>query len=153
MNNESLGFTYTDANIEPNTITFNSAESTWVMQITADRKIIVNDDVEVSEAAQAVLDALQPLLLKTNPSEHDLGVAEAIGFEKGYNANKLDDLTNEEILCLWDWWSGEILSTDILDFADTYKRVLLGEEGLLEWHKEYVKKMNEQYPSGKAQEK
>ena len=62
-------------------------------------------------------------------------------------------LTNEEILCLWDWWSGEILSTDILDFADTYKRVLLGEEGLLEWHKEYVKKMNEQYPSGKVTEK
>lgn len=44
-------------------------------------------------------------------------------------------LTNEEILCLWDWWSGEILATDILDFADTYKRVMLGEEGLLEWHK------------------
>ena len=63
------------------------------------------------------------------------------------------ELTNEEILCLWDWWSGEILSTDILDFADTYKRVLLGEEGLLEWHKEYVKKMNEQYPSGKVTEK
>ena len=62
-------------------------------------------------------------------------------------------LTNEEILCLWDWWSGEILSTDILDFADTYKRVLLGEEGLLEWHKEYVKKMNEQYSSGKVTEK
>jgi hypothetical protein len=51
-------------------------------------------------------------------------------------------MTNEEILCLWDWWSGEILSTDILDFADTYKRVLLGEEGLLEWHQEYVKRMN-----------
>jgi hypothetical protein len=63
------------------------------------------------------------------------------------------ELTDEEILCLWDWWSGEILSTDILDFADTYKRVLLGEEGLLEWHKEYVKKMNEQYPSGKVTEK
>jgi hypothetical protein len=62
-------------------------------------------------------------------------------------------LTNEEILCLWDWWSGEILSTDILDFADTYKRVLLGEEELLEWHKDYVKKMNEQHPSGKAQNK
>ena len=62
-------------------------------------------------------------------------------------------LTNEEILCLWDWWSGEVLSTDILDFADTYKRVLLGEEGLLEWHKEYVKKMNEKYPSGKVTEK
>jgi hypothetical protein len=91
--------------------------------------------------------------LYAHPSEHELGIAEAIGFDKGYNANKLDDLTNEEILCLWDWWSGEILSTDILDFANTYKRVLLGEEGLLEWHKEYVKKMNEQHPSGKVTEK
>jgi hypothetical protein len=62
-------------------------------------------------------------------------------------------LTNEEILCLWDWWSGEILSTDILDFADTYKRVLLGEEGLLEWHQEYVKKMNNEDSARKAQEK
>ena len=80
--------------------------------------------------------------LYTHPSEHDLGIAEAIGFEKGYNTNKLDDLTKEDILCLWDWWSGEILSTDLLDFADTHKRVLLGEEGLLEWHQEYVKRMN-----------
>jgi hypothetical protein len=55
---------------------------------------------------------------------------------------KAKTLTKEEILCLWDWWSGEILATDILDFADTYKRVLLGEEGLLEWHQEYVKRMN-----------
>jgi hypothetical protein len=60
-------------------------------------------------------------------------------------------LTNEEILCLWDWWSGEILSTDILDFADTYKRVLLGEEGLLEWHQEYVKKMNKEHDLGIAE--
>ena len=89
--------------------------------------------------------------LYPHPSEHDLGIAEAIGFEKGYKAantqfntrlHPAKTLAKEEILCLWDWWSGEILSTDILDFADTYKRVLLGEEGLLEWHQEYVKRMN-----------
>ena len=67
-------------------------------------------------------------------------------------AHPAQELTDEQILCLWDWWSGEILSTDILDFADAYKRVMQGEEGLLEWHKEYVKKMNEQYPSGKVTE-
>jgi hypothetical protein len=60
-------------------------------------------------------------------------------------------LTNEEILCLWDWWSGEILSTDILDFADTYKRALLGEKGLVEWHQEYVKKMNKEHDLGIAE--
>ena len=40
-------------------------------------------------------------------------------------------LTRDEILSLWDWDSGEILATDILDFADFYKRALLGEEGLV----------------------
>ena len=34
--------------------------------------------------------------LYTHPSEHDLGIAEAIGFDKGYKANK-KELTNEEI--------------------------------------------------------
>ena len=47
----------------PNTIEFRStSDNTWVMRITADRKIEVNEDVEVTEAAQKVLDAMQPLL-------------------------------------------------------------------------------------------
>lgn len=44
------------------TITFNTA-ATWVMRIK-ERKIEVNPDVEVTEAAQAVLDALAPMLKK-----------------------------------------------------------------------------------------
>ena len=35
---------------------------TWVMRITADRRIEVNEDVEVTEAAKKVLDAMQHLL-------------------------------------------------------------------------------------------
>jgi hypothetical protein len=31
-------------------------------------------------------------------------------------------LTDEEILELWDWNSGEILATDLLDFADAILR-------------------------------
>ncbi len=46
----------------PNTITFSSTDSTWVMRITADRRIEVNEDVDVTEAAQKVLDAMQHLL-------------------------------------------------------------------------------------------
>jgi len=46
----------------PNTIQFSGTDSTWVMRITADRRIEVNEDVEVTEAAQKVLDALQHLL-------------------------------------------------------------------------------------------
>jgi hypothetical protein len=60
------------------------------------------------------------------------------------------ELTDEQILCLWDWWSGEDLATNVLDFADTYRRALLGEAGLVKWHQAYVKKMNEQDPAWKA---
>lgn len=34
----------------------------WVMRITADRRIEVNEDVTVTEAAQTVLEAVQKLL-------------------------------------------------------------------------------------------
>jgi hypothetical protein len=47
---------------EPNTITFHNINADWVMRITADRRIEVNEDVEVTEAAQKVLDAMQQLL-------------------------------------------------------------------------------------------
>lgn len=47
----------------PNIIEFRStADNTWVMRITADRRIEVNADVDVNEAAQKVLDAMQTLL-------------------------------------------------------------------------------------------
>lgn len=36
--------------------------NSWVMRITADRRIEVNEDVEVTEAARKVLDAMQHLL-------------------------------------------------------------------------------------------
>jgi len=32
------------------------------------------------------------------------------------------ELTDKEILSLWDWDSGEILATDLLDFADAILR-------------------------------
>jgi polyphosphate kinase len=48
--------------IEGGTITFHNSNADWVMRITADRRIEVNEDVEVTEAAQKVLDAMQPLL-------------------------------------------------------------------------------------------
>lgn len=45
----------------PNIIEFIKT-SDWVMRITADRRIEVNEDIEVNEAAQKVLDAMQHLL-------------------------------------------------------------------------------------------
>jgi hypothetical protein len=50
----------------PNTIEFKTTSNTlmdgWVMRITADRRIEVNEDVEVTEAAKKVLEAMQWML-------------------------------------------------------------------------------------------
>ena len=46
----------------PNTISFYSMNTEWVMRITADRRIEVADGVDVTEAAQKVLDAMQNML-------------------------------------------------------------------------------------------
>jgi transcription elongation factor Elf1 len=47
---------------QPTEIAFRDTNTDWVMRITADRRIEVNEDVEVTVAAQAVLNALQHLL-------------------------------------------------------------------------------------------
>ena len=52
-----------ETSMTQNTIEFRStSDNTWVMRITADRKIEVNEDVDVTAAAQKVLDAMQFLL-------------------------------------------------------------------------------------------
>jgi hypothetical protein len=52
----------------PNTIEFKTTSNTlmdgWVMRITADRRIEVNEDVNVTEAAKKVLEAMQWMLDK-----------------------------------------------------------------------------------------
>jgi len=40
----------------------NQIQDSWVMRITSDRRIEVNEDVEVTEAAKKVLEAMQLLL-------------------------------------------------------------------------------------------
>ena len=60
----------------PDAITFNTKD-TWAMRIKG-RKIEVNPDVEVTEAAKAVFDALAPMLKKqwvglTHGEIHNLG--------------------------------------------------------------------------------
>ena len=50
----------------PYTIEFQTTSNTlmdgWVMRITADRRIEVNEDVDVNEAAKKVLEAMQLML-------------------------------------------------------------------------------------------
>jgi hypothetical protein len=65
----------------PNSIEFIDT-GRWVMRITADRRIEVNEGVDVSEAAQKVLDAMQGLL---TPQREWVGLTDdeiaKIGFE------------------------------------------------------------------------
>jgi hypothetical protein len=65
----------------PNSIEFIDT-GRWVMRITADRRIEVNEGVDVSEAAQKVLDAMQGLL---TPQRTWVGLTDdeiaKIGFE------------------------------------------------------------------------
>jgi hypothetical protein len=68
----------------PNTITFNTS-STWAIRIR-ERKIEVNPEVEVTEAAQAVFDVLEPMLNKqwldlTHGEIHSLGWMDEMSFE------------------------------------------------------------------------
>jgi len=52
----------------PNTIEFKTTSNTlmdgWVMRITADKRIEVNEGVDVNEAAKKVLEAMQLMLDK-----------------------------------------------------------------------------------------
>ena len=60
----------------PNTIEFHTTEpvaNSWVMRITADRRIEVNENVDVTYAAQKVLDAMQYLL---EPKREWVGLTE-----------------------------------------------------------------------------
>lgn len=52
-----------ESDITPSTITITDlVNQDWVMRITPDRRIEVNEDVEVTEAARKVLDVLQALM-------------------------------------------------------------------------------------------
>jgi hypothetical protein len=59
--------------------------------------------------------------LYTHPAEHDLGIAEAIGFEKGHNVATAKTLTDEEIrsvMALDKCWIGEDCSIpNMIEFA------------------------------------
>ena len=60
---------------EPSTISFyKEINQSWVMRITADRRIEVADGVDVTEAAQKVLDAMQGML--------DVGLEKAVLAER-----------------------------------------------------------------------
>lgn len=64
MKEEALNGKYwvSNADLPPNMIQF-SNQSDWIMRITPDRKIEVNENVEVTEASKVVLAMVEELLL------------------------------------------------------------------------------------------
>ena len=72
--------------MDKNTIEFrtthNELHNTWVMRITADRRIEVNEDVEVTEAAKKVLEAMQWVLDKQKRPWVGLTIDERIELAK-----------------------------------------------------------------------
>jgi predicted RNA binding protein with dsRBD fold (UPF0201 family) len=76
----------------PNTIEFQTTgidTGRWVMRITADRRIEVNEDVEVTEAAQKVLEAMRYLLLQQKRTWVGLTDEDDIDWEEGGNLKDL----------------------------------------------------------------
>ena len=58
--------------------------------------------------------------LDTHPAEHDLGIAEAIGFDKGYKSASVKELTDEEI----GQFKGEWYRGDYASFYDLVRAIL-----------------------------
>jgi hypothetical protein len=77
----------------PNTIEFKTTSNTlmdgWVMRITADRRIEVNEDVEVNEAAKKVLEAMQLMLDNQKRTWVGLTDEDEIDWEEGGNLKDL----------------------------------------------------------------
>jgi hypothetical protein len=61
----------------------------------------------------------------TRPNEHDLGIAEAIGFDKGYQAATAKTLTDEEIHKIWASENGleDMDMCKYADFLETFRFV------------------------------
>jgi hypothetical protein len=77
----------------PNTIKFKTTSNTlmdgWVMRITADRRIEVNEAVEVTEAAKKVLEAMQLMLDNQKRIWVGLTDEDEIDWEEGGNLKDL----------------------------------------------------------------
>jgi hypothetical protein len=82
-----------EEHMTPNTIEFQTTSNTlmdgWVMRITADRRIEVNEDVDVNEAAKKVLETMQWMLDKQKRTWVGLTDEDEIDWEEGGNLKDL----------------------------------------------------------------
>ena len=80
-------------------------------------KELTDEEIELIKKFQDERDKLKAEMPKVFAEGKRLGIIET---ENRFS--KAMSMTNEEILSLWDWNSGEILATDLLDFADAILR-------------------------------
>jgi len=72
-------------------------DAQWVMRITADRRIEVNEGVDVTEAAQKVLEAMQHLL--TPQQRKPLTDAQMMKLLDHYAENPSEYRYNDPLIC------------------------------------------------------
>ena len=73
----------------------NNEPVAWAFMLDGDFWDAIHPDEHAQEEGSYTIP------LYTHPAEHDLGIAEAIGFDKGYKSASVKDLTDEDMLdCL-----------------------------------------------------
>ena len=80
-------------------------------------KTLTDEEMELIKKFQEEREKLKAEMPKVFADGKRLGIIET---ENRFH--KAMTMTNDEILTLWDWNSGEILATDLLDFADAILR-------------------------------
>jgi hypothetical protein len=81
-----------------------------------------NQDGELKHTVDIERVGKNDIPLYTHPSEHDLGIAESIGFDKGYKAATAKTLTDGEIVKIFqttEFWqySDLVHENDAIEFA------------------------------------
>ena len=94
-----------------------SGDYDWIPLYTHPAKELTDEEIELIKKFQAERDKLKAEMPKVFADGKRLGIIET---EDRFL--KAMSMTNEEILSLWDWNSGEILAADLLDFADAILR-------------------------------
>jgi len=95
----------------------NNEPVAWLLQTKTAHQFTFK---EPTTAPQGVF----PIPLYTQPSEHHIGIAEAIGFDKGYKAATAKTLTDEEIWTVAEETRAGANFYDRVDFIDFARAIL-----------------------------
>ena len=87
----------------------------WMVKTNDGKKLMLYGEEQPPKFA----DEVQAIPLYTHPSEHDLGIAESIGFDKGYKAATAKTLTDAET-ALKSLYEAVIRYENLSPFPDNY---------------------------------